>query len=205
MSGCHDKIDVELLKQVCVCVCVCVLGKAEKSMFRWQVYGFVLSCMLYRDGNTAVAAMETMNSIIVSASSVFSDWLLSSPSPPPSLASQVWVRERGEGERREGEGEGGSEDGLDEDQEQDCSSDAHSLGEVTLYTACADDLVQFSLSCAVQDLTDDYFDSDKESVAGVSEAHLTSEPGSAPVLPGCLGVMPGPTQPLTNLVLVYRL
>ena len=86
-----------------------------------QVYGLVLSCMMYRDGNTTVAAMETMNSLLLASSPALSRWLMTAQ-PSHVLASKFWMITN--------EGEVGG-DGQDSRQEkQDSSSDAHSLREV---------------------------------------------------------------------------
>lgn len=81
-----------------------------------QVYGFVLSCILYRDGNTAIAAMETMNAILLSSSPLFSQWLVS-PLPDTNMATQFWL-EHAQGTRGEGGGreEGGGEEGEEGEQ-----------------------------------------------------------------------------------------
>ena len=86
-----------------------------------QVYGLVLSCMMYRDGNTTVAAMETMNSLLLASSPALSRWLMTAQ-PSHVLASKFWMITN--------EGEVGG-DGQDSRQEkQDSSSDTHSLREV---------------------------------------------------------------------------
>lgn len=80
----------------------------------------MLSCILYRDGNTAVAAMETMYIILVSSRPPFSHWLTSSD-PDATMATQFMqmslqgggdVEEEGrEEEREERREEGGEEEG----------------------------------------------------------------------------------------------
>ena len=80
--------------------------------------------MMYRDGNTTVAAMETMNSLLLASSPALTRWLMTAQ-PSHALASKFWkiTNERGEGEVR-GDGRDGGQE------EQGSSSDAHSLREV---------------------------------------------------------------------------
>ncbi|CAI7995434.1 Huntingtin [Geodia barretti] len=138
-----------------------------------QVYGLVLSCMMYRDGNTTVAAMETMNSLLLASSPALSRWLMTAQ-PSHALASKFWMITN--------EGEVGG-DGQDSRQEkQDSSSDAHSLRE---------------------DINDAYFGSDQEPSppATAESSPVTSDAGSAVVQMGYFAVRDGPTQPLSSLVL----
>ena len=85
-----------------------------------QVYGFVLSCMLYRDGNTVVAAMEAMNSLLLCPPPAFSLWLMA-PQVTPAVATDFWRVAEGSG----AEGK--------EEEDQNSGSDAHSLREVYTY------------------------------------------------------------------------
>ena len=78
----------------------------------------MLSCILYQDGNTAIAAMETMNSILLSSSPLFSLWL-TSPLSDANMATQFWLehahlRRGEEGEGGRGEKGGGEEGGGEE-------------------------------------------------------------------------------------------
>ena len=78
-----------------------------------QVYGFVLSCMLYRDGNTAIAAMETMNSTLLSSSPSFCHWLTSTL-PDAAIATQFWLdHTQGRSSRKGQGGEGGGGEGVE--------------------------------------------------------------------------------------------
>lgn len=116
-------------------------------MFCAQVYGFVLSCMLYRDGNTSVAAMETMHTILLSPSPSFSRWLMSSY-PHVAMATWFWQEPAQEGSMKEGReldcGQGGGDGRVVEKGEEDAGQEGrrdgvspadnstNSLGEVTV-------------------------------------------------------------------------
>ena len=126
MTNSHGNFTLDLLKQVFALVLsVTISFSPPHPLLCPQVYGFVLSCMLYRDGNTAIAAMETMNSLLLSPSPGLSHWLMEAQ-PSSTVATQFWKlaedtvdKEGEEGER----GVGGQE-------EQESISDAHSLREV---------------------------------------------------------------------------
>lgn len=83
-----------------------------------QVYGFILSCMLYRDTNTAVAAMETMNAILNSSSIALTHWLMTSQ-PSATMATQYWLPVQRL-----------NDDGKEEEEREGVRGETHSLGEV---------------------------------------------------------------------------
>ena len=196
------------------------------SVLSPQVYGFVLSCMLYRDGNTAVAATETMHTLLLSPPSSLSHWLTASH-PHAAMATRYWLEpvsgER-EGERKQvragseklvragGEEQGGQEEGQGRglvEREDTPSTEPHSLGEVThCHVQCMHIASLPDLPCA-QGLNDGYFDSDHESSPIATEpptssdvaVAVPSDPGPFPQ-PCCLAVCGGPRQPLASLVKV---
>ena len=87
--------------------------------------------MLYRDVNTTVAAMETMNSLLCSASCALSHWLMTAH-PSSVLATQFWNKAKDTAEEvRERREEDGGEEKEGRDEEQDSASEAHSLREVS--------------------------------------------------------------------------
>ena len=132
MASSQENFTVDLLKQVCSfhehAGVECVVGSTPFNPFIFpQVYGFILSCMLYRDGNTTVSAMEAMNTLLLGSSPALCRWLMTAH-PSSKLATQFWKMKREE----EGEGEG-EEEGENGHEEQDSSSDAHSLKEVCTF------------------------------------------------------------------------
>ncbi len=91
----------------------------ETRPFALQAYAYVISCLVYRDPNTAIAAMETLHQLLVSATAELSIWLCS-PLVTTRAAADFWsesgdaasdttslVSEVGEG-GREGGREGGN-------------------------------------------------------------------------------------------------
>ena len=100
-----------------------------------QVYGFVLSCMLYRHGNTVIAAMETMNALLTSPPHLLTRWLMTPQPPSAAMATQFWsCVSVGDGDKEEGvvrEGGEGGEGGERGEGGEGCSDpEARSLGEV---------------------------------------------------------------------------
>ena len=103
--------------------------------------------MLYRDANTALAAMEALNSLLLSPSPAFSHWLMATQ-PSACLATNCWhitEAEGREGEGREGEGregEGREGEGREgerqkaSEEEYEASPDANSLREVIYTSTC---------------------------------------------------------------------
>ena len=200
------------------CIVSSGVGYIVYSVLSPQVYGFVLSCILYRDGNTAVAATETMHTLLLSPPSSLSHWLTASH-PHAAMATRYWLEpvsgER-EGERKQvragGEEQGGQGEGQGRglvEREDTPSTEPHSLGEVThshvqcLHIASLPDLPY------AQGLNDGYFDSDHESSPIATEPPTSSDVAAAvPSDPGpfpqqcCLAVCGGPKQPLASLVQV---
>ena len=171
----------------------------------------MLSCILYRDGNTAVAAMETMYTILVSSPPPFSHWLTSSD-PDATMAIQFMQislqvggdveKEGGEEGREEGreEGDGKREEGEEETKKEEGEKGGHpgasSLEEV--HTVMWSNAIMFCPS-SLQGIHDTYFDSDQESSPMETPSH---EIAALHPLPGSLAVEGGPTQPLASLVQV---
>lgn len=170
--------------------CLSLSPPLTHSYLTSQAYGFVLSCMLYRDGNTSVAAMETLNAILLTTSHTFHHWLISDQQQS-TVVTQFWtmVEERGEEDETREDGHSSS-------------ADAHSLREVCSNIIIICIKLVISSSILQKDINDAYFDSDHDLTPPETNESLTSDPESVVGEFGFLVTSEGSKQPLASLVQV---
>ena len=178
----------------------------------FQLFAFILSCVLYRDQHTVVAALEALHTLLSAATTGLAQWLASSQ-PNAVMATAFWGELEGEVE----------EEG---DKKSISSGDTQSLGEVQpvlhsslptphssspLLTPPSSLLTHHRSS---QGLNDSYFaPSDPDSESGLLVSLIPDPPEDGPPVAApithapseelaCLSLRDGPSEPLASLVQV---